>query len=227
MQLEWLQLMGPARDNHDIADLLPIDPLLLRVLAEPARSFIVYSLVPEAKTVKMLAAELKCPPTRLYYHVQQLEKHGLIRVERARLVSGILEKHYRSVAREFPLDRAAYGDSPKSDAQRNEALLAFVFDQTRLEISRGMAAATIDMRKRAPTVGALMAYRNVLKLDEDQAARLYRRLLDFWSEYDAIAREPAQDGQFYAFCVALYPNAIAGAAPEAPVRQPKSRGKPK
>ena len=223
--------MSGMPDNQHIADSLPIDPLLLRVLAEPARSFIVYSLVPEAKTVKMLAAELQCPPTRLYYHMQQLEKHGLIRVERARLVSGILEKHYRAVAREFPLDRAAYGDDPKSDTQRSEALLAYVFDQTRLEISRGLVSGQIDIRKRAPDASSLMAYRNVLKLDESQAARLYQRLFDFWAEYDAIAHEPAREGQFYAFCVALYPNAIANSdapvQPEVPVRKSKPRRKSK
>lgn len=209
-----------------IADAHPIDPKLLRVLADPARSFIVYSLVPEAKTVKTLAAELGCPPTRLYYHVQQLQKHGLIRVEHSRLVSGILEKHYRAVARDFPLDRAAYGEDATSDSARHEALLAFVFDQTRLDISRGLNSGQIDIRKRAPEVGALMAYRNVLKLDEEQAARLYRRLLDFWLEYEALAREPARDGRFYAFSVALYPNAIATAeATPAVVRKTSPRRK--
>ena len=220
--------MNISSNPLDIADSLPIDPRLLRVLAEPARSFIVYSLVPQAKTVKMLAAELQCPPTRLYYHVQQLEKHGLIRVERSRLVSGILEKHYRAVARDFPLNRADYGDNARSDAERSEALLAFVFDQTRLDISRGLASGQIDFRQRAPEVGALMAYRNVLKLDHEQAARLYQRLHDFWQEYEAIARAPALDGQFYALSVALYPNAMAtgdGRSQAAPDRKPTSRRK--
>lgn len=208
-----------------IADEHRIDPGLLRVLADPARSFIVYSLVPEAKTVKQLAAELQCPPTRLYYHVQQLEKHGLIRVESTRLVSGIQEKHYRAVAREFPLDSAAFADAGQPDRERVEALLAFVFDQSRLEIARGVEDGRLDLHRKAPQPGALMAYRNVLKLDDEQAARLYRRLLDFWMEYEAIAKAPAADGRFYAFAVALYPNAVApepGArSPSPAVRRPR------
>jgi DNA-binding HxlR family transcriptional regulator len=212
-----------------IADRSVIDPRLLRVLADPARSFIVYSLVPEAKTVKMLAAELQCPPTRLYHHVQQLEKHGLIRVEHSRLVSGIVEKHYRAVARELLLDSATLAERGAPGRERVEALLAFVFDQTRLEISRGINDGRIDLATKAPAAGALMAYRNVLKLDAAQAQRLHQRLFDFWAEYEAIAKQPAADGQFYAFTVALYPNALATAAPAAastPARKPRKTSRP-
>ena len=189
---------------------MPLDPVLLKVLADPVRSFIVYSLVPEPKTARLLAQELGCPPTRLYYHLQQLEKHELIFVERTRLVSGIREKHYRASARDLLLDKKAFQSGHRLDSKRAEALLGFVFDQTRIEIGRGLADGRIDIQKRAPDVGALMAYRNVLKLAPEQAQRLYSRLLEFWLEYDEIAKHPAGDeGQFYAFTVALYPNAVA------------------
>ena len=125
-----------------IQDQARIDPALLRVLADPLRSFIVYSVTPEAKTAKTLAAEMGCPTTRLYYHLRQLEKHGLVFVERTRLVSGIVEKHYRAVARDIRLDSAAFGTSAQPDRRRTEALLGFVFDQTRVEISRGIEAGT-------------------------------------------------------------------------------------
>lgn len=214
--------MTPAAPRQ-ILDSKQLDPSLLRVLADPVRSFLVYSLVPEPKTAKVLAAELGCPVTRLYYHLQQLEKHGLVFVEKTRLVSGIREKHYRAVARELLLDKAAFLEGGAVDHRRAEALLGFVFDQTRIEIDRGLADGRIDIRKRGPEVGALVAYRNVLKLSEAQAARLYSRLQDFWLEYDEIAKHPAADGQFYAFAVALYPNALA---PPAPVIAPKRRRKP-
>lgn len=189
-----------------IRDRLSIDPAMLKVLADPVRSFLVYSLVDAAKTVKTLAAELGCPVTRLYYHVQQLEKHGLIFVEKSRLVSGIREKHYRAAARELLLDRSAFSADGQPDPKRSEALLAFVFDQSRIEIARGLREGRIDPLRRAPEPDALMAYRNVLKLNASQAARLYARLYDFWMEYESIARAPAEDGRFYAFVAALYPN---------------------
>lgn len=215
--------MVAATRQRQILDVKRLDPVLLRVLADPVRSFLVYSLVPEPKTAKVLAAELGCPVTRLYYHLQQLEKHELVFVEKTRLVSGIREKHYRAVARELLLDKAAFVDGESVDRRRAEALLGFVFDQTRIEIDRGLADGRIDIRKRGPEVGALVAYRNVLKLSEEQAGRLYSRLQDFWLEYDEIAKHPADDGQFYAFTVALYPNALATPAPGV---VPKRRRKP-
>jgi hypothetical protein len=206
-----------------IQDQARIDPALLRVLADPMRSFIVYSLVPEAKTAKTLAAEMGCPVTRLYYHLQQLEKHGLVFVERTRLVSGIREKHYRAVARDLRLDAGAFRAGEALDPRRTEALLGFVFDQTRVEIARGLDDGRIDFNRPAPEPGALMAYRNVLKLSPEQAARLYSRLYAFWMEYDEIAKQPADDGRFYAFTVALYPNDVAPpAAPATPRTRKRS-----
>jgi hypothetical protein len=215
----------PARQR--IQDQVRIDPALLRVVADPIRSFIVYSVVPEAKTAKTLAAELGCPVTRLYYHLQQLEKHGLVFVERTRLVSGIREKHYRAVARDLRLDTAAFRAGDAVDPRRTEALLGFVFDQTRVEIARGLEDGRIDPGRVAPEPGALMAYRNVLKLSEEQAARLYARLHAFWMEYEDIARQPASDGRFYAFTVALYPNDVAPAAAPAKPASRRTRARSK
>ena len=211
---------APARQ---ILDSAPLDPVKLRVLADPIRSFVVYSLVPEAKTVKQLAAELDCPPTRLYYHLEQLQKHDLVFVESTRVVSGITEKSYRAVARDWVLDRSGLAAGQGSDAARLEALLAFVFDQSRLEIRRQAESGALDLHRRAPMRGALIAYRNVLKLSDAQAERLYARLLAFWQEYDEIAKQPAADGQFYAFSVALYPNAPVAANLAATTRTARKR----
>jgi hypothetical protein len=213
--------MSERESQTSIRDRAPLDPSKLRVLSDPLRSFVVYSLVPQAKTVKQLAAELGCPPTRLYYHMQQLEKHGLVFVEDTRIVSGIVEKHYRAVARELQLDRRAFTARGMTDRSRVEALLGFVFDQTRVEIQRQIDGGTLDLGKTAPEPGSLMAYRNVLKLDAEHAAQLYARLKALWDEYDALAKAPDADGRFYAFTVALYPNALAMDSALAPPAEPK------
>ena len=199
-----------ARRRRAILDAAPLDPAKLRVLADPVRSFVVYSLVPRAKTVRELARELDCPPTRLYYHLQQLEKHGLVFVERTRLVSGITEKHYRAVARDWVLERSGLDVRGPDGAGRLESLLAFVLDQSRIEIRRQVELGAIELERRAPRRDALVAVRTVLKLNEARADRLYRRLHEFWQEYEAAARQPDEDGKFYAFAVALYPNAGGG-----------------
>lgn len=219
---EWLSQLKAKRETRRIASSARLDPVKLRVISDPVRSFVLYSLVPEAKTVRRLAAEVGCPPTRLYYHLQQLEKHGLIFVEKTREVSGIIEKSYRASARDWVLDRTNVDPKAAPGRSRVDALLAFVFDQTRLEIQRQIGSGAIDLTRRAPDPRALIAYRNVLKLDRAQAERLYARLLDFWMEYEQIAKEPAKQGDFYAFTVALYPNAV-GQETTGKVHKPKLR----
>jgi Helix-turn-helix domain len=201
-----------------------LDPTTLKALADPVRSFLVYSLVPQAKTVKTLAQELGVPVTRLYYHVQRLQALGLVFVEKTRMVSGIPEKHYRAAARELVLDRAAFAPEQHLDRGRSEALLGFVFDQSRLEIARALEAGRLDAVRHWPDTDALMAVRTVLRLDQAQAERLYRRLGEFWMEYEEIARNPAPDGKFYALVAALYPNAVDDGARTATASpRPRSR----
>src|SRR5918912_4209068 len=77
----------------------------LRVIADPLRLRILETLI-EPRTVKQVAAALGLAPTKLYYHINLLERHGLIVVVDTRLVSGILEKRYQAAARCFRVDHA-------------------------------------------------------------------------------------------------------------------------
>lgn len=209
-----------------ISEQLVIDPLTLKVLADPSRSYLVYSLAECAKPAKQLAVEMDCPITRLYYHLQQLEKHGLIFVERTRKVSGILEKHYRASAREFVIDRSAYGAAGQIDQTRSQALLGFVFDQSRLDISNGLRSGRIDAGKPPPEVGSLMAYRTVMKLGPAQAKGLYDKLLAVYREYEAIAKAPGPDGDFYALVASVYPTMLQNPDANPAGSKPRMRARP-
>lgn len=197
-----------SKANHSIVDKYTIDPIKLKVLADPIRSFLIYSIAEQAKTVKTLASEMDCPVTRLYYHLQQLEKHELVFVEKTRIVSGIVEKHYRARGREFVIDRSAYNAQGVVDKDRNQALLSFVFDQSRLDISNGLNDGRIDTSKPPPEVGSLMAYRTVMKLSAAQAKGLYDKLLTIYREYEAIAKNPDAEGDFYALVASVYPTLL-------------------
>ena len=210
-----------SKAAHRIAERYVIDPIKLKVLADPVRSFLIYSLADQAKTVKTLAAEMGCPATRLYYHLQQLEKHELVFVEHTRVVSGIVEKHYRARGREFVIDRDAYSSAEGVDKDRSQALLSFVFDQSRLDISQGLNSGRIDARKLPPAVGSLMAYRTVMKLTEAQAKGLYDQLLAVYRQYEAIAKAPEAEGDFYALVASVYPTALQG--PPAATAKPRMR----
>jgi DNA-binding transcriptional ArsR family regulator len=57
-------------------------------------------------TVKELAKAMDMKPNRLYYHVNLLEEHGLVRVTQTRIVSGIVERTYALVAKHFAVSEA-------------------------------------------------------------------------------------------------------------------------
>lgn len=66
----------------------PIRVRILRQLMEPA-------------SVKQVAAALKMPPTRLYYHINLMEDAGLISVVETRKAGAMVERLYRASARGF------------------------------------------------------------------------------------------------------------------------------
>src|SRR5664279_480371 len=78
----------------------------LKVFSDPLRQQIIEALLDGAKTVKQIASELELAPTKLYYHVNLLEEHGLIQVTETRIVSGIIEKHYTAAAHEYYIERS-------------------------------------------------------------------------------------------------------------------------
>ena len=100
-----------ARGYYDSVADLPIKVLdaadALAAIADPLRARIFKALA-APMTAKQLAAQLRVPTTRLYYHLKVLEQHGFIAVVSRRLVSGIEE---RTISRDgegmVPFARAA------------------------------------------------------------------------------------------------------------------------
>src|SRR5436190_15869195 len=73
----------------------------LKAVADPIRIRLILELLDGKRTVKELAEALGVPPTRLYYHVKILERHGLIEVANRRMVSGIEERTYRAASKDW------------------------------------------------------------------------------------------------------------------------------
>jgi len=91
-------------DRSDVgSDDLPIVHELatleqLRAVSDPLRIAIFRLLREREQTVKELCDELGESSTRLYYHVAELERVGLVRLVRTEVKSGTVHKYYRSTA---------------------------------------------------------------------------------------------------------------------------------
>lgn len=188
------------------AELAPefiVDDLeVLKVIAHGTRLDILQSLkLP--KTVKEIAKLLEIPATKLYYHVNLMEKHRLIQVVETNIVSGIVEKKYQVVARNYRLDDDLLAKS-ESVSEDVDAMLGAIFDVTRTEIKRSIAAD-----KMAPTSEDRrgLLWRSNLKLTADQFETFYERLDEILNEIKAVSgqNEAADEHQLYGLTVALYP----------------------
>lgn len=164
---------------NEIASVAPIEHLeTLQVLVDSQRHRIATLLMDQPMTARELAEQLGIARTRLYYHLDLLQRHGIIRVAETRLVSGIEERTYRAVARAFRVDRtllAAEASEPQiADAQAS-FLDAMASD---LRARAELGAAT----KRVDDADVLVA-RTFLCLNDENRRELRERLTALIHEY--------------------------------------------
>ncbi len=189
------------------ADQLTITNLeTLKVTADPLRMRIVELLRQAPATVKELAAALRVAPKSLYYHVNLLDKHGLIRVVDTRLVSGILEKRYQATAYLFQFqDVTAMPDEAGTPGQQDYEAVSSMFTITREEVRRLTQESAFGRGDTTPAQDLYTDWR-LLRLSHDQAAELYARIDALLAEYDTPSASAANDArQTYRLLLTLVP----------------------
>ena len=137
----------PQREIYTLKDLDQV-----KVLADPLRIRILEALL-EERTTKQVADLLGEKPTKLYHHVDALEKVGLIALSRTRQNRGTVEKYYLAVARTFRADLGTYhyaGDLEKTKASG-------AFDQLTFDYIRDAGAAMVGDPDRCIALARAMA----------------------------------------------------------------------
>ena len=84
------------------------DLAALRVIADSQRHRILAALMREPLSAAALSDRLAIPRTRVYYHIELLERHGFVRVSGYRDERSP-ERLYRATAGFFHIDRALFG----------------------------------------------------------------------------------------------------------------------
>jgi DNA-binding transcriptional ArsR family regulator len=150
----------------------------LKLISDPLRLRIVDRLREASATVKELAAALDVPVRSLYYHVNLLEQHGLVRVVRTRIVSGILEKRYRATAYLF-----LFQDVHAGDGQGLQAMVTSVFRITDREIADALRGGLLSLDPAVSPADRLMMKWQLLSVTPARAAELALRLGELVKEY--------------------------------------------
>ncbi len=96
----------------------------VRAIADHLRLRIIERLALQAMTVTQLAGVLGEVPAKLHYHVRELEKVGLLKLVETREKGGILEKYYRSVAKNIQAPGTLFQGVPPDEI---EGMLTEVF----------------------------------------------------------------------------------------------------
>ncbi|MGH9175232.1 MAG: ArsR/SmtB family transcription factor [Vicinamibacterales bacterium] len=177
----------------------------LRIVANPLRLQILEGLRATSRTVKDLAAEFGLAATRLYYHVNLLEQHGLVRVTGSRLVSGIVEKHYQTTADRLALDRALLGSNQPLRDEGLEVLLSVVLDEARGEIRRSVREGRIEAGSDAPPGRGFVLGRRWLRLTAEQAGAYIERHKQLQAEFEALAARNNDTDQVFEVLLGFYP----------------------
>ena len=185
------------------AELVIQDLETLRALSDPLRLRIL-ELLAQPQTAKTIAANLSMGKTKLYYHLNLLEKHGIIRVVRTRVVSGIIEKSYQVTALSFRPAKELLSSGEEGQAQ-GAAIIDSILDATRRDLVHGLQAGTVEIgtddRLRKMLLG-----RVVMMLTPAQAASFFERLQALLAE-TAQYEEQTAEGHPYALTLAFFPKA--------------------
>jgi hypothetical protein len=145
----------------------------VRIMAHPVRLRLLEVFAARPRTTHQAAQELDVPATRLYHHVNALERVGLIRLRETRPVRGTVEKYYEAVGRRFAVGMEVFSRGRKTrGAEELGEMVASVLEEARHDLGRALEGAADTPEELQP-----IALRAILPASPAQLGRLRARLL--------------------------------------------------
>jgi DNA-binding transcriptional ArsR family regulator len=190
----------PAPETFEVTELEQ-----LRVLADPLRLRVLNHLFQEALTVKQVADRLEVPATKLYYHVNELERIGLVKVVETRVKSGIIEKYYRltapliHVSRELLQLTGSPSDTTHTYAEVLASIFEAVADDLRQSVIGGQLVPPDQSTAKTSAIG-----RTNVRLTRATAARLAKKFAKLLQADIEAADDEAGEVE-YGFALAFFP----------------------
>lgn len=195
------------RENDGVHILTDLEQV--KLLAHPLRSRILTAFCGGEFTTKQVAENLGEKPTKLYHHVEMLEKAGLLRKTRTQQNRGTLEQYYEAIASSFRVDPKIFsgGSGGGSDAEDLQGMLRDIFEGT----GREMAQMFPDMAAVEAEEEAVLGHL-IIGAEQEQIDELRRRIMsvaDFIKELSEKSGSDAGDegepGRRFRLTLAFYP----------------------
>lgn len=195
--------MAGSRKKFEQADLMTLTELQqIRVLADPLRLRMIEIFCRGEFTTKQVAEKLGEKPTKLYHHLEALEKVGLVRQMRTRRNRGTLERYYLAVARAFRADSTLFlNEKSEGDDMTIKAVVDTLLERTGEELGE-LAAAEAQ--------GAKQAEQSVISFCELEASqktidRVRRRVVSLLKDVQATADSDENLERRFRLTLAYFP----------------------
>jgi DNA-binding transcriptional ArsR family regulator len=189
-----------ANDIFTISDLASLkaisDPLRLSIFQKIGEINQSGSLC----TAKILAEELDLPQTKLYYHLKLLERSNFIEVAETKVISGIIEKHYRVVSNKITIS----SDLLAGTDIGSESILSMatgLFRNSLEDIQKSIRYHGKDHDQN------LSLGRTVVRLAQDQVQEFISKLTEISEEFAAQSEDSVDEKKTstFGFTYAVYP----------------------
>jgi DNA-binding transcriptional ArsR family regulator len=180
----------------------------LKILADPLRNQILEILAPEKLTVNQIAEKLGLAPSKLYYHINLLEKYGLIQEVDSIVKANIIEKIYWITAYECKMDENLCNFSTPVGQQSIITTMLTPIDTTREDIRRSLEARASALEQGAEEhPRQVVIYREVRNMSDQTADGFAERLKEVLEDFEKYeADEEDEDTHSRALTVAFYPS---------------------
>ena len=197
--------MSKKEDNNQVESYRISDIDQIKALAHPLRMRIVEALAEsDPMTTKQVAESLGEKPTRLYHHVDILQKAGLLRLTHTRQNRGTTEKYYEAIARQFRADEGLFSDEiSDEDKSALRPMIRTIFDNTMSELLRLVDAN--DPGDKLEEEG-MLSYLEV-HLSQEHVDEVQRRLMDVLKYLENLDDAAEDDAELrkYRLTIANYP----------------------
>lgn len=179
-----------------------------KAIHDPLRLQIIEVLLHSPLTVKQIAEKLGLSPSKLYYHVNMLEKHDLIRVVDTTVQGNLIEKHYWVTAYNYTVDQEIYNfDVLEHEGKDNIIAMALNhLDTVREDFARSIEARAFNLEHGAePHPRMVIQSREVCRIPDDRIEEFQAKLKELLKEFESLDDPEEPDLQPWAFSVFLYP----------------------
>ena len=179
----------------------------LKVIADPLRGQIVEILIAEPNTINQIAAKLGLAPSKLYYHVNMLEKVGLVKVVDTTQRGNIIEKHYWVTALDYRVEEGLFNFSTPEGQRSITDLMLVPVETTRLDIIRSLEARAFNLEHGAEKLPReVIISRELSRISDEKAQEFTQRFKALVKEFtEAEDSNTESDAQMHALMIAFYP----------------------